>query len=115
MLFVKIAKYIGFCLYRRSYLTWSPVREMRILYSRVYTRSARYVSSVSRFHFGFLKLCSRLAGSGPVIGDRGRKHFQVRHRRMLRDRFLHQVRTDRSCVGEGKKVTVDWGTGVASP
>ena len=25
MLFVKIGKYIGFCVYRRSYLLWSPV------------------------------------------------------------------------------------------
>ena len=27
ILLVKVAKYIGFCVYRRSYLIWSPVIE----------------------------------------------------------------------------------------
>ncbi|CAM9767632.1 unnamed protein product, partial [Scytosiphon promiscuus] len=29
-----------------------------------------------------------------------------RHRRMLRDKFLHQVQTDKSCTEEGKKVSL---------
>ena len=37
LLLVKIAKYIGFCAYRRSYLLWSPV----IVPSRVFQKFAR--------------------------------------------------------------------------
>lgn len=30
---------------------------------------------------------------------------QEKHRRMVRDKFLHQVRTDKACTEEGKKVS----------
>ena len=64
MLFVKIAKYIGFCLYRRSYLIWSPVicdpgSELRLSRGAIVNRT--YVTDKNRYIYLFL-----LAIVGPI-------------------------------------------------
>ncbi|CAM9755420.1 unnamed protein product, partial [Laminaria digitata] len=55
---------------------------------------------------GTAKDSPRSASSFRTVAAAAAEEAKVRHRRMLRDRFLHQVRTDRSCVGEGKKVSI---------
>ena len=41
MLSVKIGKYVGSCVYRRSYLPCPPPRNIRLVYVRTYVRVTR--------------------------------------------------------------------------
>eukprot|EP00903_Cladosiphon_okamuranus_P014764 g13681.t1 len=49
---------------------------------------------------------SRSASRFRSVAAAAAEEAKGRHRRMLRDKFLHQVRTDKSCTEEGKKVSL---------
>ncbi|CAM9320441.1 unnamed protein product, partial [Hapterophycus canaliculatus] len=48
----------------------------------------------------------RTASKFRCVAAAAAEEAKVRHRRMLRDKFLHQVQTDKSCTEEGKKVSL---------